>query len=270
MNLKEDFNIKFKTIDNDNNKIINDNKILSSNILNFNENIISLINLIETDIRNNNYFIIDNNIFNNNCCRNDFNYLENLIKYTLQFLYKINSEKINLLKINKDLNCELKNLQNSYNDIKFNINNNNNLINNDKYKELYENKEGEFKVLEKRYNSLLTETELKQMQINSLEQLLNKKNLNNMSTMNNSNINKNINNNNNNINEIVSGNTPSRTMQTLNVENELSFEKYKILENENKNLINDNISLVNENKKLKEILNQNNNININNNNNNNI
>ena len=56
--------------------------------------------------------------------------------------------------------------------------------------------------------------------------------------------------------------------QTLNVENELSFEKYKILENENKNLINDNISLVNENKKLKEILNQNNNININNNNNN--
>ena len=150
-----------------------------------------------------------------------------------------------------------------------NINNNNNSINNEKYKELYENKEGEFKVLEKRYNSLLTETELKQMQINSLEQLLNKKNLNNMSTMNNSNININKNLNNNNINNIVNnGNTPSRTMQTLNVENELSFEKYKILENENKNLINDNISLVNENKKLKEILNQNNSININNNNNN--
>lgn len=92
------------------------------------------------------------------------------------------------------------------------------------FKEQYDKINDEYKILEKRYKNLVTEMELKQLQINSLEEIVNKKN---------------------NKGEITLGNTNNSNMEEL-------IKKVRQLENDKQNIIKDNVILMNEINSLRQ------------------
>ena len=184
-----------------------------------------IYNNIISEINAHGYFKINDilNSFNKqdeDKCIYILNIINMLINNLLQFLFSVNDEKnylnnnvINLQKINEKISIE-------NNQLKSKINENNNL------KQSYEKIIQINKILEKKAKNLETELELKQMQINSLEEIVKRRGSNNN----------------------------SMSMIDNNKNNEMT-ELVKKLEDDREKLIKDNMKLIQYNKKLKEQIN---------------
>lgn len=158
------------------------------------------------------------------------NNLKNIINQLLQYIYSIKIDYDNSKKENEIFKKEIKNLQGNIKDLK---GENKDLDNNQNFRS---NKKTEFmkcseeinklnyinKILEKKIKNLETNNELKQMEINSLEEIIQRRNINN-------------------------------SKNCLN--NDMNLKK---LEEEREKLIKDNIKLIQKNKKLEEIINKDN------------
>ena len=217
-----------------------------------------IYNTITSEVHSHNYFICDYHINDFNNSKNDellrlLNLIEAVINQVLKYLGSINEEK-NLI-IN-----EIEKYKNNINDLQVindNLTNENNeykikLYNND-YTKLQENmnilqdnydKCAQMnQILEKKIKNYETEFELKQMQINSLEEMVKRRNTNN--NMNNTTEN-------NNTEEYQPGyynNSYGSTSQ--NNQNKV----IQRLEQDREKLIKDNMKLIQYNKKLKEQIN---------------
>ena len=217
-----------------------------------------IYNTITSEVHSHNYFICDYHINDFNNSKNDellrlLNLIEAVINQVLKYLGSINEEK-NLI-IN-----EIEKYKNNINDLQVindNLTNENNeykikLYNND-YTKLQENmnilqdnydKCAQMnQILEKKIKNYETEFELKQMQINSLKEMVKRRNTNN---------NMNNNTENNNTEEYQPGyynNSYGSTSQ--NNQNKV-IQK---LEQDREKLIKDNMKLIQYNKKLKEQIN---------------
>ena len=239
-----------------------------------------IYNTITSEVHTHNYFICDYHVNSFNNPKNDeflklLNLVEAVINQVLKYLASQSEEKnlimndIEKYKHNiSDLQVINDNLTNENNDYKIKIYNND-------YSKLQENmnilQENYDKcmqmnqILEKKIKNYETEFELKQMQINSLEEMVKRRNVNN---------NVNINSeNNNNSDEYQPGyynNNNSYNSTSFNNQN----KTIQRLEQDREKLIKDNMNLIQYNKKLKEQINNLNQIinslTMNNNNNNNI
>jgi len=193
---------------------------------------------ITSEINKNNYFKYDNliNIYNNE--NNDefiqlLNSIDALINQTLRYLFSIYDEK-NLMSKEID-NCKNTisdfqnindNLVKENNDYKIKIYNGNNSKN---FQDNYNKYEQMNHILEKKIKNYETEIELKQMQINSLEEIIRRRG-------------KNVNN-----------NTESYVIdENYNNNQNLTIKR---LEQDREKLIKDNMKLIQYNKKLKEQIN---------------
>ena len=199
----------------------------------------SIYSKITSEINKKNYFIYDNQINTfNNISNDEFNQLVNsidaIITQILRYLSSIYDEK-NLMSKEID-NCKNTisdfqnindNLVQENNDYKIKIYNGNNRNN---FQDNYNKYEQMNHILEKKIKNYETEIELKQMQINSLEEIVRRRGGNNMNNNTESyDINENYDNN-----------------QNLTI---------KRLEQDREKLIKDNMKLIQYNKKLKEQIN---------------
>jgi hypothetical protein len=220
-----------------------------------------IYNTMTSEIHSHNYFICDYHINTFTNTKNDdllklLNLVEAVINEVLRYLASVSEEK-NLI-----LN-ELENYKHSINDLQV-INDNLIHENNDYKVKIFNNDNSKIKddmiilqenydkcmqmnqILEKKIKNYETEFELKQMQINSLEEMVKRRNNNN----NNNNVNNNTENNNseeyqpgyyNNSYNSTSINNQNKTIQRL--------------EQDREKLIKDNMKLIQYNKKLKEQIN---------------
>ena len=235
-----------------------------------------IYNTMTSEIHSHNYFICDYHINTFANTKNDdllklLNLVETVINEVLRYLASVTEEKnliLNELENYKhsinDLQVINDNLINENNDYKVKIfNNDNSKIKDDMIilQENYDKCMQMNQILEKKIKNYETEFELKQMQINSLEEMVKRRNNNN-----NNNVNNNTENNNseeyqpgyyNNSYNSTSINNQNKTIQRL--------------EQDREKLIKDNMKLIQYNKKLKEQINNLNQIinSITNNNNNN-
>ena len=124
--------------------------------------------------------------------------------------YKVKNEA--LIKENQDISLKVAQLSQSASQYDGNI----------KYKNEYEKILNEYKLLEKKYKNLVTEMELKQIQIKSLEEIVSRRNTGGVQN---------------------------------NINSNENLGKIKQLELDKENLIKDNLILINENNSLKQKLN---------------
>ncbi len=214
-----------------------------------------LYNTITSEVHSHNYFICDYHINNFNNSKNDefltlLNLIEAVINQVLKYLASISEEK-NLImnEIDKyknninDLQVINDNLTNENNDYKIKVYNNDytklqqdmNIL-----QENYDKCAQMNQILEKKIKNYETEFELKQMQINSLEEMVKRRNTNNNTE-------------NNNTEEYQPGyyNNNSINSDSLNNQNKI----IQRLEQDREKLIKDNMKLIQYNKKLKEQIN---------------
>ena len=233
-----------------------------------------IYNTITSEVHSHNYFICDYHVNSFNNPKNDeflklLNLIEAVINQVLKYLSSVTEEK-NLI-----MN-EIEKYKNNINDLQVI---NDNLINeNNEYKiQIYNNDYSKIQenmnilqenydkcaqmnqILEKKIKNYETEFELKQMQINSLEEMVKRRNNNNL----------NSNTENNNTDEYQPGYyNNSYNSSSVNNQN----KTIQRLEQDREKLIKDNMKLIQYNKKLKEQINSLNqiinNLTMNNNNNN--
>ena len=194
-----------------------------------------IYNTITSEINKNNYFTYDNHIDTFNNSNNDefmqlLNSIDAVINQILRYLYSIYDEK-NIMSKEID-NCKNTisdfqnindNLVQENNDYKVKLYNGNNFQNNNnKYEQMNH-------ILEKKIKNYETEIELKQMQINSLEEIIRRRGNN------------------------ANHNTESNDVdENYNNSQNLTIKR---LEQDREKLIKDNMKLIQYNKKLKEQIN---------------
>ena len=240
--IKKDMNIMKKNQQDKTNLNLNE----KNNYLNSLKNI---YNNIVLDIQNHNYFKCDYNL-NNNSNESDeiiqyMNLINTVVTQVLKYLGSINDEKNMMLEEMDKYKNELNNLQmlngtltqenNGFLTIKQDMNN---------LKENYDKCFQMNQILEKKIKNYETEFELKQMQINSLEEMVKRR----------SNLNTNISNNiteNNSDDYRIGFYNNTSNLTTLNEANK-TIQK---LSQDREKLIQDNMKLIQYNKKLKEQIN---------------
>ena len=194
-----------------------------------------IYNTITSEINKNNYFTYDNHIDTFNSANNDefmqlLNSIDAVINQILRYLFSIYDEK-NIMSKEID-NCKNTisdfqnindNLVQENNDYKVKLYNGNNFQNNNnKYEQMNH-------ILEKKIKNYETEIELKQMQINSLEEIIRRRGNN------------------------ANHNTESNDVdENYNNSQNLTIKR---LEQDREKLIKDNMKLIQYNKKLKEQIN---------------
>jgi chromosome segregation ATPase len=229
MNVRDKVNNNLTSIQNYRYQIDNNMSEINDKFVRNIERIKNIYENLKIEIENNRYFQIYP-LENNNKDFHEFvNKLDNLINQLLQFIYNSQLDKQNIINQNITFKNELNNIHQKYDSFlrdyeflnkKYIDLENKNKDNNDIIYEDFENLKQEYKILEKKNKNLNTEIELKDLQINSLQQMVDRRN------------------------NLSSGNI-----------NSLDFsEKIKKLEIDNSKLINDNMLLVEENKNLKKEL----------------
>ena len=229
MNVRDKVNNNLTSIQNYRYQIDNNMSEINDKFVRNIERIKNIYENLKIEIENNRYFQIYP-LENNNKDFHEFvNKLDNLINQLLQFIYNSQLDKQNIINQNITFKNELNNIHQKYDSFlrdyeflnkKYIDLENKNKDNNDIIYEDFENLKQEYKILEKKNKNLNTEIELKDLQINSLQQMVDRRN------------------------NLSSGNI-----------NGLDFsEKIKKLEIDNSKLINDNMLLVEENKNLKKEL----------------
>ena len=229
MNVRDKVNNNLTSIQNYRYQIDNNMSEINDKFVRNIERIKNIYENLKIEIENNRYFQIYP-LENNNKDFHEFvNKLDNLINQLLQFIYNSQLDKQNIINQNITFKNELNNIHQKYDSFlrdyeflnkKYIDLENKNKDNNDIIYEDFENLKQEYKILEKKNKNLNTEIELKDLQINSLQQMVDRRN------------------------NLNSGNI-----------NGLDFsEKIKKLEIDNSKLINDNMLLVEENKNLKKEL----------------
>jgi hypothetical protein len=164
-------------------KLIEDNEDKKLNNENYNK-LKDLYNFIKNEIDTNKYFTIEKSIIPND---NDkiISTIEFVIKNQLLPYIKKNDikkfieENESLKKYNNNLQKELNSLKLKFENLQLEkLNNENNLMRNNSNNYIQDNFDRlkqEYLILEKKNKSLITENELKQMQINSLEKMLSRR-----------------------------------------------------------------------------------------------
>ena len=164
-------------------KLIEDNEDKKLNNENYNK-LKDLYNFIKSEIDTNKYFTIEKSIIPND---NDkiISTIEFVIKNQLLPYIKKNDikkfieENESLKKYNNNLQKELNSLKLKFENLQLEkLNNENNLMRNNSNNYIQDNFDRlkqEYLILEKKNKSLITENELKQMQINSLEKMLSRR-----------------------------------------------------------------------------------------------
>ena len=164
-------------------KLIEDNEDKKLNNENYNK-LKDLYNFIKSEIDTNKYFTIEKSIIPND---NDkiISIIEFVIKNQLLPYIKKNDikkfieENESLKKYNNNLQKELNSLKLKFENLQLEkLNNENNLMRNNSNNYIQDNFDRlkqEYLILEKKNKSLITENELKQMQINSLEKMLSRR-----------------------------------------------------------------------------------------------
>ena len=210
----------------------------------------TIYNNITLDIQNHNYFKLDLNLNNNTQNESDeiiqfLNIINTSITQVMKYLGTLNDEKNTMREeINKYKN-EINNLQmlngtltqekSDFSTIKQDMNN---------LKENYDKCFQMNQILEKKIKNYETEFELKQMQINSLEEMVKRR----------SNLNNNINLSNN-----ITENNNSEDYRAINSSNLTTLNEanktIQKLSQDREKLIQDNMKLIQYNKKLKEQIN---------------
>ena len=164
-------------------KLIEDNEDKKLNNENYNK-LKDLYNFIKSEIDTNKYFTIEKSIIPND---NDkiISIIEFVIKnQLLPYIKKNDSKKFfeeneSLKKYNNNLQKELNSLKLKFENLQLEkLNNENNLMRNNSNNYIQDNFDRlkqEYLILEKKNKSLITENELKQMQINSLEKMLSRR-----------------------------------------------------------------------------------------------
>ena len=164
-------------------KLIEDNEDKKLNNENYNK-LKDLYNFIKNEIDTNKYFTIEKSIIPND---NDkiISIIEFVIKnQLLPYIKKNDSKKFfeeneSLKKYNNNLQKELNSLKLKFENLQLEkLNNENNLMRNNSNNYIQDNFDRlkqEYLILEKKNKSLITENELKQMQINSLEKMLSRR-----------------------------------------------------------------------------------------------
>ena len=196
-----------------------------------------IYNTITSEINKNNYFTYDNNINTFNNANNDefmklLNSIDAVINQILRYLSSIYDEKNimskeidnckNTISDFQNINDNLVQENNDYKVKLYNGNRINNFQNNNKYEQMNH-------ILEKKIKNYETEIELKQMQINSLEEIIRRRE--------------------NNVNHNTEGNFVD---ENYNNNQNLTIKR---LEQDREKLIKDNMKLIQYNKKLKEQIN---------------
>jgi len=196
-----------------------------------------IYNTITSEINKNNYFTYDNNINTFNNANNDefmklLNSIDAVINQILRYLSSIYDEKNimskeidnckNTISDFQNINDNLVQENNDYKVKLYNGNRINNFQNNNKYEQMNH-------ILEKKIKNYVTEIELKQMQINSLEEIIRRRE--------------------NNVNHNTEGNFVD---ENYNNNQNLTIKR---LEQDREKLIKDNMKLIQYNKKLKEQIN---------------
>ena len=197
-----------------------------------------IYNTITSEINKNNYFTYDNNINTFNNANNDefmklLNSIDAVINQILRYLSSIYDEKNimskeidnckNTISDFQNINDNLVQENNDYKVKLYNGNSTNNFQNNNnKYEQMNH-------ILEKKIKNYETEIELKQMQINSLEEIIRRRE--------------------NNVNHNTEGNFVD---ENYNHNQNLTIKR---LEQDREKLIKDNMKLIQYNKKLKEQIN---------------
>ena len=229
MNVREKVNSSLSSIQNYRYQLDNNMSEINDKYVKNIEKIKYIYETLKIEVERNKYFQIYNPENNNKDFHEYVNKLESLINQFLQYGYNSQLEKQDLINQNITFKNELNNIHQKYDTFNrdYEILNkrytdleNKNKSTNDILYEDFENLKQQYKLLDKKNKNLNTEIELKDLQINSLQQMVDRRN------------------------NLNSGNI-----------NGLDFsEKIKKLEIDNSKLINDNMLLVEENKNLKKEL----------------
>lgn len=228
--IREKVNTELINVQNYKNKITNEIGSVNNKFDFIQKKVLEITNSIKFEIQKNNYFDVSTN-FNDK--DSTVLLLQDIVNQLLQFVYQdkltrtntnnqfecykreINEYKVKneaLIKENQDISLKVAQLSQSASQYEGNI----------KYKNEYEKILNGYKLLEKKYKNLVTEMELKQIQIKSLEEIVSRRNTGGVQN---------------------------------NINSNENLGKIKQLELDKENLIKDNLILINENNSLKQKLN---------------